>query len=159
MSEMVRIADQIKRAFEGPAWHGPSVREALEGVDSRQAMERPIGAAHSIWEIVLHLAAWSETVRGRLQGQRIEEPEAGDWPEVKNTDKKAWAEALRWLEQSDRDLRQAVAAFPETRLDQPSSPGGSYSAYVLLHGAAQHYIYHAGQIAILKKGAPARNQR
>jgi uncharacterized damage-inducible protein DinB len=26
------------------------------------------------------------------------------------------------------------------------------SYYVLLHGAVQHDVYHAGQIAILKKG-------
>ncbi len=32
------------------------------------------------------------------------------------------------------------------------SPGASYSLYVLLHGVAQHDLYHAGQIALLKKG-------
>lgn len=159
MNEMERIVDQLKRAFESDAWHGPSVREVLEGVDSRQAAERPIAAAHSIWELVLHMAAWSETVRGRLEGERIDEPEAGDWPKLERTDDPAWAEARRWLEQSDRELRQAIAAFPPAGLDQPASPGASYSAYVLIHGAVQHYIYHAGQIALLKKGAKARRER
>jgi len=30
-------------------------------------------------------------------------------------------------------------------------PGGN-PAYVQFHGAAQHDLYHAGQIAVLKKG-------
>jgi len=28
-----------------------------------------------------------------------------------------------------------------------------YNVYVMLHGAVQHTLYHAGQIAILKKAA------
>ena len=32
MTEIERILDQLKRAYEGDAWHGPSVREALAGV-------------------------------------------------------------------------------------------------------------------------------
>jgi uncharacterized damage-inducible protein DinB len=30
-------------------------------------------------------------------------------------------------------------------------PGTQYSNYVLLHGVIQHNLYHAGQIALLKK--------
>jgi uncharacterized damage-inducible protein DinB len=29
--------------------------------------------------------------------------------------------------------------------------GQEYSAYVLLHGVVQHNLYHAGQLAMLKK--------
>ena len=41
MSEIKRINDQLKRAFEGKAWHGPSVSEVLADVTAEQA------AAHS----------------------------------------------------------------------------------------------------------------
>jgi hypothetical protein len=30
-------------------------------------------------------------------------------------------------------------------------PGKDYTYAVMLHGAAQHVLYHAGQIALLKK--------
>jgi uncharacterized damage-inducible protein DinB len=33
-----RIVDQLERAFEGEAWHGPSVLEALEGVTWKKAL-------------------------------------------------------------------------------------------------------------------------
>jgi hypothetical protein len=55
MSEIHRIADQLKRSLEGEAWHGPALRELLSGVTAKQAAARPLAGAHSIWEIVLHI--------------------------------------------------------------------------------------------------------
>jgi hypothetical protein len=46
----------------------------------------------------------------------------------------------------------AVRAFPESRLSD-NAPNRDHSFYVLLHGMVQHDLYHAGQIAILKKAA------
>ena len=41
MHEVTRIVDQLKRAYDGDAWHGPSVRGVLEGVDAQMASARP----------------------------------------------------------------------------------------------------------------------
>ena len=43
---------------------------------------------------------------------------------------------------------KAVAAFDETRLNEVV-PGREYPFYVLLHGAIDHALYHAGQIEML----------
>lgn len=53
--ELMRLDEQLRRAFEGDAWHGPSVLEALDGVSASQAAARPLDSVHSIWELVLHL--------------------------------------------------------------------------------------------------------
>jgi hypothetical protein len=58
--EVQRIADQLDRAVNGPAWHGPSILELVRGVDVKAASARPIADAHSIWELVAHSAAWLE---------------------------------------------------------------------------------------------------
>jgi uncharacterized damage-inducible protein DinB len=53
-----------------------------------------------------------------------------------------------------QQLLQAIAALDDSRLDQPIIPNASFSSssvYVTLHGGVQHNLYHAGQIAILKK--------
>jgi len=55
-SELSRLEEQLGRALEGEAWHGPSVLETLEGVSAEQAAAHPIAGAHSIWELVLHTA-------------------------------------------------------------------------------------------------------
>ena len=72
MTEVGRIVDQLNRAFEGEAWHGPAVVEILEGITAQQAATRPLNGAHSIWEITLHIAAWERAVLLRLQGDRAE---------------------------------------------------------------------------------------
>jgi hypothetical protein len=43
-----------------------------------------------------------------------------------------------------------VEALPEARLRE-IVPGKKYDIAFMLHGVAQHELYHAGQIAILKK--------
>ena len=35
------LADQIRRAFWGESWHGPSVREVLTGVSAEDAAAHP----------------------------------------------------------------------------------------------------------------------
>lgn len=58
--ETERIADQLRRAWEGDAWHGPPLKKALDGLTARQAAAHPIAGAHSIWDLALHIAAWQE---------------------------------------------------------------------------------------------------
>ena len=68
MSETARLADQIRRAFDGEAWHGDSVVEILQGVNAAMAAAHPIKNAHSIWELLLHIAAWDGAVLKRTGG-------------------------------------------------------------------------------------------
>ena len=150
MTETERILDQLKRAYQGGAWHGPSVRETLSGVPAEMAAARPISAAHSIWEVVLHIAAWEAAVGRRLKGDRAQLPSEEDWPRVIDTSEAAWGEAKKALEQSHDSLVAAVSGLDETKLDEPILAEMS-SIYVTLHGVIQHDLYHAGQIAILKK--------
>jgi uncharacterized damage-inducible protein DinB len=65
MSECARLADQIRRAFDGEAWHGDALVEVLANVSAKQAAARPIKNAHNIWEIVLHIGAWDGAVLRR----------------------------------------------------------------------------------------------
>ena len=71
MPESVRIADQLRRAFYGEAWHGDSLFEILRGVTAAQASARPVKNAHSIWELVLHITAWDGAVRRRMTGVAV----------------------------------------------------------------------------------------
>src|SRR5437764_11724559 len=62
-SELSRIAAELQRAYNGDAWHGPPMTEALKGICALSAPVKPIPEAHSIWEIVHHLTAWNHIVR------------------------------------------------------------------------------------------------
>ena len=150
MSELERLADQLKRAFEGNAWHGPSVMEILNGVTAQQASTRAFPAAHTIWELALHIGAWERACLNRLQGQRAELTDAEDWPPVSDPGDQAWQQLKLTLQHGNQQLRNAVQGLTEERLDQPILPGMP-SVYITVQGVVQHDLYHAGQIAILKK--------
>jgi uncharacterized damage-inducible protein DinB len=151
MSELQRIEDQLQRAFEGNAWHGPAVRELLADVTAARAAAKPLPTAHSIWEIALHMATWEGVVRQRLQGEAVGDlPPEHDWPPVRDTSEAAWRQTIENLERANRALRGAIAQFDERRLGE-QVPGKDHSVYTMLHGIIEHDLYHAGQIAVLKK--------
>ena len=152
MKETDRIRDQLDRAFTGNAWHGPSVSEVLENVTASQAAARPIAGAHTIWELVLHIRAWENACRRRLEGDRAELPDEEDWQTFDDTSDEAWQSTLKSLKESHQRLIDAIAKVADARLDEPILEGMP-SIYVTLHGAVQHDLYHAGQIAILKKAS------
>jgi len=147
---IARLQDQLHRAFEGAAWHGPSVLEAIQGITPEQAAAHPIEGAHSILELVLHLAAGHRLVLRRLNGDGHPLTHAEDWP-LPSSSPDAWGEAVAGLKQLHADLMAAVSAFPEERLDQPIVPEPPYTAFTQFIGITQHDLYHAGQIALLKR--------
>lgn len=152
MKETERIREQLNRAFAGGAWHGPGVLETLENVTASQAAAKPIIGAHSIWELVLHIKAWEDACRRRLSGDRAELPDEEDWPQVTETSEEAWQNTLAALRENHQKFYEAIASVDEARLDQPILEGMT-TVYATLHGALQHDLYHAGQIAILKKAS------
>ncbi|PYV97955.1 MAG: hypothetical protein DMG86_17420 [Acidobacteria bacterium] len=160
MSETARLADQIRRAFEGDAWHGDSIKELLTGVTAETAAAKPIKDAHSIWELALHIAAWDDAVLRRIGGAAVELTRQQDFPPVKDTSPAAWRRALSYLDQTHSQLIKAVAAFPDSRLNDqaPGKTEDYYDFYYMFSGIVQHELYHAGQIALLKKALHPRTK-
>ena len=150
-AESKRLEDQLRRALEGEAWHGPSVLESLAGVSAEQAAARPIRGAHTIWELVLHLGGTYGLVLRRLSGDGRQLTAPEDWPPCPVPSDDNWRQAVQELTRLDRELRQAVSTFPGERLDQPLVPESPYTAYTQFIGVTQHNLYHAGQIALLKR--------
>jgi uncharacterized damage-inducible protein DinB len=125
--------------------------ETLEDVTPEAASTHPMPGAHSIWELVLHLAGTYRLVLRRLEGNDAPLTPAEDWPPIPAPAETSWQEAIRSLQQLNQQLRSAVRGFSAERLDQTLA-GETYSAYTQFIGVTQHDMYHAGQIAILRKG-------
>jgi uncharacterized damage-inducible protein DinB len=149
-SEPVRIADQLRRAFHGNAWHGPALLELLQGVDAGTAAAKPLPNVHSIWELLLHVAVWDGAALRRLSGEICQPTGDANFPPVSTATEDMWREAVAAAKRTHDRLVRTVAALPESRLSD-RVPGKRYDFYHMLHGIAQHELYHAGQIAILKK--------
>jgi uncharacterized damage-inducible protein DinB len=155
MSESARLADQIRRAFEGSAWHGDSVLKLLADVDAKTAAARPIKNAHTIWELVLHVAAWDDAVCRRAKGTAVSLSNKQNFPPVVDRSEAAWRKSIERLKHAHGQLVKTVAAFPDSRLGRrvPGKKATYHNFFYMFSGIVQHELYHAGQIALLKKFA------
>jgi uncharacterized damage-inducible protein DinB len=152
-TESFLIAEQLRRAFEGDAWHGPALLELLRDVNAPTAAAKTLPNVHSIWELVLHVAVWDAAACRRLAGEKWQPEGTANFPLVpKRPTEAAWRKCVAHSKKTHGVLVKTVAALPESRLRE-RVPGKKYDFYFMLHGVAQHGLYHAGQIAILKKVA------
>ncbi len=153
MNRSELIVDQMHRAFSSSPWHGPSLLEILEGVSAEMAVARPLPNTHSIWELVMHLTTWKDTVRRRLDSKSpIIVGDAENFPKQPAPTSANWATTREKLQRAQDQLVEAVRAMTPERLEE-TVPGKDYSKLVMLLGIPQHDDYHAGQIALLKKVA------
>lgn len=150
MSEISHIVDELKRSFDGEAWHGPALMEILDGVDASTASVRPISTAHNIWELVLHLTGWERVVTRRINGEKLTLSDEENFGHIANATETEWQKALHNLRRTHDELIKAVSSLPEEKLNAPV-PGKPYDVSFMLHGAAQHAAYHGGQISLLKR--------
>ena len=157
MREVDRIADEFERACAGDPWYGPPVSSILAGIDAQTAVSRPIAGAHSICEIVLHMTGWVREVARRLRDGIAREPEQGDWPSCTVRTESDWRAVIAGFDAANAELLAAIRAADDARLAEhigdarEPALGTGVTRYVTLHGIVQHQVYHAGQIAILKK--------
>jgi hypothetical protein len=152
MNEIDRIIDQIRRAYDGDAWHGPPLRSVLDGVTAAAAEARPIRDAHTIREIVRHVTFWHDGVRRRLGGEVVTPQGDEEWPGEVGAGEEGWRRELADLERAHAALLETVGGLGVDDLERPL-PGRRDNAYIQLHGLVQHNLYHAGQIALLKKAS------
>ena len=140
----------LDEAYEKQAWHGPNLRGALRGVSAVTAAWRPAPARHNIWELAVHAAYWKYTVRRRLTGEK-----RGSFP-LEGSDfflrpqeetEEAWHADLQLLHTEHRLLRETIAKLPPVGFTEKNER--------MIRGAAMHDTYHAGQITLIKRLAPA----
>ena len=152
------LSDELRRALRGEAWHGPSVQELIAPLSAEEAMQRPIPAAHNIWELVVHITSWSNIALRRINGGQVEPYEGEDWPEVHDFTEARWSEAREALNESLERLSEVVLGMTDDQL-AASAPKSSRSVAGMVSGVAQHAAYHGGQIAILRKTVSTQHRR
>jgi len=151
MTTHALLLHHLDTAFDTKAWHGPTLKGVLRGVDEQLASWRPAPERHTIWELMVHCAYWKYTVRRRILGEkRGAFPLKGsNWftrPDVEAN----WNTELRLLTDTHRSLRDAVESLAAAKLDVV--PVGSTHTFAqLISGVAAHDLYHAGQIQLMKR--------
>lgn len=149
MNQAQQLLHDYDEAMHGDAWYGDPVWKILDGIDARMAAARPIAAAHSIWQLVKHMAFWERIGVQRAAGPVVPD-ETQNFPEQPVLDEAKWQQTLDEFRETNREFRALLEGLDPARLDQPTGEG-KRSLRVELLGVLHHHIYHVGQIALLKK--------
>lgn len=140
-----QIADSYRAATLNDAWYGPSLAGLIAKTTPELAIIAPLPNAHAISVLLQHLLLWNERIRVT----------SAEHPMPKWDPEKEWAEpAIPWMEvvqrwnQSRDGLEERIRKFSVEDLAK-QVPGRTYAYERLLRGAAEHVIYHSGQIAMV----------
>lgn len=147
MTALELLLTELDEGFHKQAWHGPNLKGALRGVTAAQAAWRPAPRRHTIQELVVHAAYWKYVVRRRLTGAKrgsFLEPGSNWFARPDAPDPAGWKRDVAVLAAMHKELRKAVAAMTPAQLRDPKT-------LKLVRGVADHDIYHAGQIQLLKR--------
>jgi len=155
---MAYLVADIRSIVDGDAWHGPSWRVVLDGVDAERATRRILPTVHTIYELVHHTAAWAGEVARRFRGNAPSQPAEGDFPPTTSGVSEAeWRRVVARLNEAHQELVAGIEQFDEARLDErigttrdaPLGSGVTYRATIA--GVLAHTAYHAGQAMMLRR--------
>ncbi len=153
MTEVERLVEQYNQTVTGEAWYGDPVWKILQGIDAHCAAAHPIAGTHNIWQLVMHMEFWERIAARRFSGP-VTPDEAGNFPATPAADEAEWQKTLSAFRASNGEFRQAALLLDPGALDK-NTPGSQRTFRYELVGVIQHHIYHAGQIALLKKASLA----
>ena len=142
-----RLLEQLNKAFGGEAWYGPALRDLLDGVTETHANARPVAGGHTILELVVHIRTWMDVVAHRIAATDAVLTTVEDWSDLAGT---SWAATIEELEHAQSRLVDAVARLSTERLDEKVR-GKNHKIYDEVVGVIEHNVYHAGQIALLRR--------
>jgi hypothetical protein len=140
----------FRYAHDEEDWVTP-LSEALDGVTLEEALWRPVPVAKCIWEIVLHMAVWTDNIVERIRRGEYCRPAEGAWPPLPpQQDAEAWENARLRLQTALSDLRAFIEASPLDVLNGPPYGLGDLLCRLI------HNAYHIGQITKLRDCWAAR---
>lgn len=139
----------LEQAYTRPTWHGTNLKQSLRGVTVEQALWRPAEGRHNIWEYALHCAYWKFAAQSRIRGLEAEFPRPfNDFPLINSGSAADWKKDLSFLGRCHKELSATVAGLEPEQLERKA---GRWTVQELVFGVANHDIYHAGQIQILRR--------
>lgn len=151
-TEVQSIIADLGNTLDGAPWFGRPVYALLREVDDSIAFKRPVTGSHSLIDLLYHMLTWSQFSLDRLSKAKIDDMNAfdkTDWreidPEIHN-----WDEGLAELIATHQQIIAILQTKDDAFLNEPVEYR-SYDFRYLLKGLVQHNIYHAGQVAFLKK--------
>ena len=136
----------VRRALTGKDAH-VATSTVFDGLEWTAAGVRPLGAPHTLYELLNHMVYWQDWVLAWLDGQSPVSPHHASvgWPGAPapstHTD---WTDAVKHFRDGLERLEAHCRARPRTRRS-------GKTPLEMLATIAAHNSYHAGQVAFLRQ--------
>lgn len=152
-AEFNRMVQLFEDNWDGKMWYGSNVEKALSDIKWEKAFRKPGAGSHNIYELAQHILCWRKFVLEYFKGNQ--EYSVGinselDWPTKYEKTEANWKQTLKDLEKNQEELMKVFRKFKAEKLDE-KVPGKKFTWRDFVNGVLHHDIYHAAQIAILKK--------
>lgn len=149
MKDLARFQKLFTDHYNGDPWIEINLVGTLDGVTETEAAKK-IGSLNSIWQIVVHVISWRETLLKRINNETAPTPANNFIEPVKDVSAGAWNETLNRLQASQVKIIEYLSGNENINFDE-NPMQGQYSRYELIEGILQHDVYHLGQIVLIKK--------
>lgn len=143
---------QLEETYEGTPWYGDAIASSLDSISVTFWNQKPVGASHTIAELVWHMIDWRRFVVEKLKGNTtysIEMNSDQDWrKEVIVQSEGDKTEVLEILRQTQEELLELLHTKSDAWLYE-FAEGKDYTNVYMVNGVVQHDIYHLGQINVM----------
>ena len=150
--ETQSIIKNIENTLSGQPWFGRGVFELLNEIAESKVDVKPNAESHSLIELLWHMITWAEFTLAILEGRSINDLktiEENDWRPI-DPGKHTWKDGKEQLKSIHKNITGLLSLKDDSFLSD-MVPTRSFNFRFMLNGLIQHNIYHAGQIAYLKK--------
>lgn len=150
--EIQSIIATLKNILSDEPWYGKSVYLMLEEAGTGDVYKQPDGTGHSMIELLFHMLTWAEYTLSIIKKEGVEKTkaiEALDWRTIEHKEHN-WEKGFALFKSTNQEIIDLLDTKDDSILEQ-SLQDKNYSFRFLLNGLIHHHIYHAGQIAYIKK--------
>ena len=142
---LATLTTMHRNIVDTESWITPLL-EILQTTEADEAAWTPAPDERSIWEIVLHLGAWTDWAVHFLQG---EDTEVTDWPPV---GAESWAATRQRVGISLTAFGDGIASLTAESLFESPTPSVTPTSRLLgIASILVHNAYHAGQLTKLRE--------
>lgn len=148
--EVEYFVTTLHSILQDTPWYGEPIMKILQVENSSVVYKKPNENSHSLIELLYHMNTWAEfTLKRLVEDEDLETAEKLDWREI-DPKEHTWEKGVAQFKVT-HDLIIELLESKDDKLLSEKVDGREYNFRFLLHGLIQHDIYHAGQIAYVKK--------
>lgn len=143
------LLQQFANCYDENDWF-VAVKNAVAGITAEQAMWKPDGVQHSVWELISHLNHDNGKYLQTFQGIEYNETAASN-DETFDPVGGSWAADLARFEVIMTKWRELLQNADEAKLDELAPPRNEATWRTVVANMNAHNAYHGGQILLLRK--------